>query len=204
MRLDARSCFAFPSLLRDGIVRNTVIALEYSLFYQLPKQDFQRLCKASTDFQHVFAIAEADRLRHALDNRGSDNVGASNQDLLDQKLGALLRRSTPITAQYTVSIGDAVKGMVDGDVSSLMLCDGDTLVGIITDKDLRRRVLGKGVDITSPVHTVMTPAPITITADQNAFDAMLAMTEGHLQHLPLVDEAGVPVGLIGLSDLMGA
>jgi len=205
MRLGEGHSFAYPSLMRGGMVRNTVIAIEDSLLYRLPAALFHRLCQACPTFYKSFALAEADRLRAAITPAQGQPQREISQDLLVQPLSSLLRRRSPVTLAVGSTVADAVRMMVDHDVSSLMITDAGRLVGILTDKDLRRRVLGSGVADLVSVHvdTVMTPSPITMTVDNSSFDALMAMTDAHVRHLPLVDAQTRPVGLISVTDVMG-
>jgi CBS domain-containing protein len=86
-------------------------------------------------------------------------------------------------------------------VSALLIVDGDRLTGIITDRDLRSRVLAAGLEPTRPISEVMTPDPISASPDVLAFEAMLAMVGRTIHHLPLVAD-GRPVGIVTSTDLL--
>ena len=86
-------------------------------------------------------------------------------------------------------------------VSSALIMQNDTLVGIITDRDFRTRVMAKGLPPTTPVTSVMTPEPCVIDGHATVFDATLLMTRAGYHHLPVVDHGAV-IGIITASDLM--
>jgi CBS domain-containing protein len=91
--------------------------------------------------------------------------------------------------------------MRDERVSCLLLCEDDRLVGLVTDRDLRNRVLAAGGAPDAPVRTIMTPEPITGAADQYAFEALLTMTHHNIHHLPVMDGDRL-AGVVTVTDLM--
>ena len=76
-------------------------------------------------------------------------------------------------------------------------------VGIVTDKDLRRRVLAEGRDTEQPISGVMTPDPSALPAHADLDDALLTMMRRGYHHLPVI-EHGRPVGLVTAGDLLRA
>ena len=87
-------------------------------------------------------------------------------------------------------------------MSSLLVMDGERLAGIVTDRDLRTRVLAAGVDPGVAVTEVMTADPVTGAVDALAFEVLLEMVGRHIHHLPIVDAAGRPVGIVTTTDLL--
>jgi CBS domain-containing protein len=74
-------------------------------------------------------------------------------------------------------------------------------LGIITDKDLRAKVVAAGRDAAGPVGAIMTAPMVTIRAERFAFDAMIEMLETGVHHLPVVDPSGAVVGVVSSDDL---
>ena len=82
--------------------------------------------------------------------------------------------------------------------------DDGTLIGICTERDLAYKVLAEGLDTnTTPVRSVMTANPETIGPDQPFGHALHRMFEGGFRHLPVVDPAGRPIGVISARDALG-
>jgi len=75
------------------------------------------------------------------------------------------------------------------------------LVGILTDRDLRTRVVSQGIDLETPVTEVMTASPKTLDKETYVFEAMLMMLRFNLHHLPII-EHGSPIGVIAISDIV--
>jgi len=78
------------------------------------------------------------------------------------------------------------------------------LVGIFTDGDLRRLVQQNDVDFTRPVSAVMGHDPRTVAPEDLATTAAEILREGQIDQLPVVDDAGRPVGLLDIQDLLAA
>ncbi len=86
------------------------------------------------------------------------------------------------------------------DVGPLPVCDGDRLVGIITDRDITVRAVAAGRDPSStPVREVMTPDIVHVRADQDVDEAIELMRRHEVRRLPVVDD-GHLVGMVALAD----
>ncbi|WP_109355446.1 DUF294 nucleotidyltransferase-like domain-containing protein [Sphingorhabdus sp. EL138] len=201
-RLGEGGVFGYPSLLHHERTRNQVIAHEDSLIYQLPKPDFLKLLDDHEALRGFFAKDEAERLRLAVEGLRRSETGHGEAAMIAVKLGSLMRRNEVVTARPDDSISDAAKLMARADVSTLPLTDQGRLVGIITDKDLRRRVLGQDVQLDEPVSRVMTPDPITMSLEDDLLSAMLIMSQHNIHHLPIVNDSDEIVGVVSSSDLL--
>src|SRR5690606_667881 len=107
----------------------------------------------------------------------------------------------PVHIESTATIGDGAKLMTERGVSSLIIIDDGELRGILTDRDLRRRVLAAGHGPELAIAEAMTPDPATVDPSMLAFEAMLLMAERGYHHLPVVDDSGV-VGMVVIGDLL--
>jgi len=76
-------------------------------------------------------------------------------------------------------------------------------LGILTDRDLRSRVLAQGRGPGTPIAEVMTPAATTIRSTTLSGDALLRMLEGGFHHFPVLAEDGSLLGVVTDTDLMG-
>ena len=99
------------------------------------------------------------------------------------------------------SVALAVRQMNERGIGSLLVMDGDHLIGIFTERDVLVRVVGAGRDpVQSAVRDVMTTRVLTIEPDTTVEEAMRLMTERRCRHLPVVEDDQV-VGLISIGDL---
>lgn len=191
-RLGERDYFGYPALLTETTARRRVTTIEDSLFYQIREPFFDHLRGASDTFDRFFVRAHTDHIRDALQDSQGDAP-------LRARLHTVVSRD-PVCASPSVSIQEAAQRMRDARVSSLLLED-DALRGLVTDRDLRNRVVAEGHDLSAPVSTVMTTDPVTIDANRYAFEALLCMSRHNIHHLPVADDDGL-VGMITTTDLM--
>jgi CBS domain-containing protein len=119
------------------------------------------------------------------------------------EISHILARKGPhvhaIDPQATVA--QAVEVMNELHIGSLVVIEGDELVGIFTERDVLRRVVAACVDPrTTPVANVMTRDLITVEPLTSIAIAMSLITEHRCRHLPVVD-GGRLVGLVSSGDL---
>lgn len=115
-------------------------------------------------------------------------------------LRALLRRA-PVMVEPEASIRDAALLMRRERVSSLLVGQPDRLLGIVTDRDLRNRVIADATGLERPIVDVATVPPLTADLRGTGFDALLLMTRRNVHHVPVMDGTRV-VGMISATDLM--
>ncbi|MGL4474338.1 MAG: DUF294 nucleotidyltransferase-like domain-containing protein [Shewanella sp.] len=192
-RLGEGDYFGFPALLSGELSDNHVAILEDSLVYELDGDTFNQLQSDNRDFAKFFTRAYAKRLRNQARFKAKDQSTTS-------RIGALMARPALTIALHS-QVTDAAKAMSQARVSSVVITDNDALVGIVTDRDLRNRVLAQGLDGRVPLANIMTPAPITISPNTLVFEAMSIMSEQHLHHLPVVEQGQV-VGMLTSSDII--
>ena len=87
----------------------------------------------------------------------------------------------------------------------LLIDDGGKLTGILTDADLRRKLVAADAAVLfgKPVRDVMTKNPKRIGLGDLASQAEAIMNQFRIDELPVVDDAGRPVGVIDVQDLLG-
>lgn len=120
------------------------------------------------------------------------------QHLLDAKEHGI------ISVSAESSVLDAIKLMADKTVGSLLVMDGDKLVGIVTERDYARKVIVKGRSSESTaVGEIMTSDVLTATLTETVNRCMSVMTDKKIRHLPVVDGSTV-IGMISIGDLVQA
>jgi CBS domain-containing protein len=113
-----------------------------------------------------------------------------------------LHPTPPWSVGPSQSVAEAVALMRKAHVGTLLVCEGDRVVGIFTERDLMRRVLAAGKPLTLPVSACMTPRPVTVHPKEAVAAAVRCMEEGGYRHLPVVDEAGRPVGVLSVKRIV--
>lgn len=175
----------------------THIILEDSLIYQLPCTELKALFEKSEEFKHHFEADMTARLEKAAkyNNRDAD-VGFATMTI---EIGELVKKK-PVLLDVSASVQQAAMAMSENKVSSIMLTQNEKLVGILTDRDLRRRCVAKALDVRLPVTKIMSSDLITMRSDDLVLHALMTMTKSHINHLPVVDDDRI-IGMLTASDL---
>ena len=113
-----------------------------------------------------------------------------------------LHPTPPLQVGPQQAVGDAVELMRREQVGCVLICSGRKLVGIFTERDLLRRVLAVGKPLTLPVSECMTPDPVVVHPKDPISAAVRKMEEGGYRHLPVVDEAGRPSGILSVKRIV--
>jgi CBS domain-containing protein len=197
-RVGTGAGFGMSSLLEGRPTRYRCTATEDTLLLIVPPDLFDRLSREHTAFATFYAATHHARLTRAIGNlqqaaSGSTVLGTLVRDLVTHE---------PVTTAPGDSIEQAALVMSRAGVSSILVVDGSDLAGIVTDRDLRNRVLAAGLDPHRPVREVMTSPALTVREDSAAFEALLEMVSRGIHHLPVVDERGSAVGLVTTTDLV--
>lgn len=110
----------------------------------------------------------------------------------------------PITISADSSVADAIALMLNENIGCVLVTDADgRLVGIFSETDVVRQVAGIIDDPTAvAVGQLMTPRPSTLPVDVPIAHALHLMSLHGFRHVPLVDEAGRPEGVISSRDIV--
>jgi CBS domain-containing protein len=84
---------------------------------------------------------------------------------------------------------------------SLLVCQGDALVGIFTERDALQ-LMADDADLDVPLEQVMTLNPVTISVTDTVQTAIREMSQGGLRRLPIVDDDHRPVGTLKVSKIL--
>ncbi|MCK9527984.1 MAG: DUF294 nucleotidyltransferase-like domain-containing protein [Syntrophales bacterium] len=200
---------AISMLLRGGMSIATFKTIEDTDFYLLPKDVFldlysrhQEIADFFTDqlgkfmVDKSFATAVVSSLRHADDgppqifNQNVENIFTKNL----------------VWCGTTVSVKEAAANMAQHQCSSILLREpeGD-FVGIITDRDLRDKIIVHGAcDMGATASQIMSSPLETIPAKAPLSDALTVMMLKNLKHLGVTDDSGGVIGIITSRDILEA
>ena len=123
--------------------------------------------------------------------------------IMNTPISALLERKGAVVhcIPPTLSIYDAVAEMNRHRIGAIVVLDGTRLVGIFTERDVLRRVVGAGIDPRGAlVADVMSTGVITIATDATIEQTMTIFTEKRCRHLPVVRD-GQLLGVISIGDV---
>lgn len=199
-RLGEGDTFGARSLLRDGRTTNGAVAIEDTLLYLLPGDEFFQLREQNQAFAYYFAPVGAQRLREALHVQSAGQEEGAAYNLTTIPISDMISRE-PVSLPSTETICAAAQKMTEDRVSSILVVDDGKLVGIVTDRDMRSRCVAARVHCDSPLSVIMTPDPLTVRTRDYAYEALLAMVRHNIRHLPVVDGERV-AGMITVTDLI--
>jgi len=112
----------------------------------------------------------------------------------------LMRRDV-VTATPGASVETLAQKMHDADVGSVIIVDDSWPVGLVTDRDLTVRVLGRGLDPSDmTAHDVMTGEPITAPVEAGLLELTAMMRDATVRRIPVVDGDDL-VGIVTMDDL---
>ena len=107
---------------------------------------------------------------------------------------------------YTISpdskVYEALSLMAEKNVGALVILEGETLVGLISERDYARKIVLQGrLSKDTPVREIMTREPVTVTLDHDLEQCMELMTNERVRHLPVVEQ-GRMIGIISIGDVV--
>jgi CBS domain-containing protein len=148
-------------------------------------------------------LARPDVLRfvvRSIVGRGEPAVAPTDPG--QSRVGALIR-TPPLICQGSEPIREAARRMTDQGASAVLVPLAGSF-GIITDRDLRTRVIGSGLSPDAPVSEIMTAPAYTVTAGRLGGDVLLDMLERNIHHIPVLSPAGRLLGVVDDGDLVAA
>jgi CBS domain-containing protein len=145
--------------------------------------------------------------RSLLQRRESQGAEAeadvASAEMTQQPARALIRRE-PVTCAADRPLRDVARLMSDENVNSMIVRAEDGGLGIVTDGDLRSRVVAEGISVDTPVGEVVSKPLSTVGPDAAGADVMLAMLDNDVRHVGVLSPRGDLLGVLGGIDLVAA
>jgi len=131
---------------------------------------------------------------------GKPRANPDQEQTMAERIEEVMTRE-PRTVTTSEPLTDAARAMRDADIGDLIVLDGQTVAGIVTDRDIVVRGIAEGRDPRSTrVGEVCTSDPTTLEPGQGIDEAIETMRRLDVRRLPVV-EGGRPVGIVSLGDL---
>jgi CBS domain-containing protein len=199
--------FGALSLLHSEKGHFTVTAQEDLLAFVLPSADFVSLVESHPGFQRhfKFSLAAHDQSIRSLTDGFLVQMGGADPwgDMALQMHNRVseLMNSPVLTCTRNTTVRQAALDMNQRKVGSIVVVDDEGgPLGMVTDTDLRSRVLAQGLSAYTPVDLVMSSPVRTLPPRAFAFEAMLEMTRQGVHHLVVSDGSRL-VGMISDHDI---
>jgi CBS domain-containing protein len=190
--LDEGESFGHPSLLSGLPPAFTVRAREDSLCLLFPAEAAVSVLSDPAGVRYVVATL-SERLARAVSRRDPAPWGTGT---IAQRVRA------PVTCDPRTSIRDAATRMTEAGERSVVVRLDDGGYGIVTDHDLRARVVTGEVAPDAPLETVVRSATPTVSPDRQVFEAVLDMLEKGVEQLVVVDDRGSLLGVVDHAALL--
>ena len=187
--------FGYVSLLTGEEPALTVRAHEETICYLVEGEVAKRILgsrRGASFLSRAVRKRELNLLENAIVAAASDPWAAPVRGLVTRP---------PVTVEGTASIREAAQTMTAERVSSLLVRTGDGW-GIVTDRDLRSRVLAAGLSPAEQVLDVASTPMATIEDGAPVSEVLSFMLERRIHHVPVIDGAGAVVGVVTDTDLM--
>jgi CBS domain-containing protein len=105
-----------------------------------------------------------------------------------------------VTVAPDATVRDALRAMIDHDIGSVVVTEGDAAVGVFTERDVTRHVLTDAGVLDKRVHELMSTPPIAVPPSEQVIDMFDLMNAKRIRRLPVV-EGGRLVGIVTEGDL---
>ncbi len=196
--------FGFLSLVGKDRVRSNITAVDDTICYLLGKEMLLKLLDSQLSFTEYFLKSHItkyiDRTYSEMQDK-SMFVGGSDRLLFTTQVGNMAIKDVVSTLEDT-TIREASQIMSEKRISSIVVMNESNLPsGIVTDRDLREKVVAKGRDVSEPVRNIMSTMLIRVDARDYCFEAVLKMIKYNIHHV-LVIRDGRLAGVITNHDLM--
>jgi CBS domain-containing protein len=142
---------------------------------------------------------------------GSGRIGAANTKTTGDKIMATVadilatRKPRQVAAlPPTATVRDALQMMADRSIGSVLLMQGETLLGIFTERDYARKIVLQGLtSLDTLLSDVMTTRLYVVTPHHSLQECLALIDQSKVRHLPVV-ENGQVVGQVSIGDLVHA
>jgi len=196
--------FGLLSLVSGDRSRYSIMAFEDTISFLVPKDKLlavlQKNPSVNEYFLKSFFINFIDKTRDETQKKYS-GLSGGDRALFTTPVGEAVRKE-PVTAPEGLGIQKAARRMAEHKISSLVIVNGTEIpVGIVTDRDLREKVVAKGLELSHPVRMIMSSPLIKVDAEEYCFEALLKMMRYNIHHI-LVVESGRFKGILTNHDFM--
>jgi CBS domain-containing protein len=198
--LSEGDCFGGISMLvNDSLAVRSLKTVEQTTFYKLPRETFFTLCEDFDHFKEFFTNTFGKKM---LDRSYADmiarQVSGSERAMpfFHQDIHSIFNPHY-LSCSGATSIKEAARTMTEEDFGYLLVHDDkDRIRGIITDEDLRKRVVAVDFSKDLPVSDIMSSPLISLPEDAQLIEAYLLMVDKGISHLAVTNERGEVSGML--------
>jgi len=195
-RYEEGEWIGFTAVMSQTPAETHVETIEDSLLYCLPQADFLALISQHETIRHYFSEKKQERLRNALrENRPGD------YSLLALRLKDLAQTNLSLAPDTTIH--EAAVQFAEHRTNAALITEDDRLIGIVSNRDFRLRVIVPRLDLSAPISQIMTANPFTLDWNAPASEAVLLMARRNIHRVPVVHPTtNKVVGMVTTTDLL--
>lgn len=130
------------------------------------------------------------------------DIGCELSEAISRHAIDVLNPRSPVSVSPQEPLRSAIRQMVGAHIGCLLVVEAETPIGIVTERDVLNKIADDLANLDDPVVAFMTASVDTITIQDSIAYALHAMDLGGYRHMPIVDEAGRPTGMISVRDIL--
>ena len=186
-----KDVFGNYGLMNGGRLPYEARATEPTVCVLLGAKDFRELYESHPEFTAFF-----DKDLNNYESDGGSGLDASGSRLLfGTTLGELVGRG-PVVCAPKATAREVAQTMRDENADSVVIVENDELLGILSDIDLRNKIVADGGSPETPVEELMHRGALRLDADEPVFQALMDMMQNQTYHV--VVSGGPEAGLLGV------
>ena len=188
--------FGYAAMLAQLPVGFTARTAERTTLLEIPEPALRPVLERPAALRFVArTLAETPSLFVAAERpAAADPAGRAVRELI---------RGPALVCEPSATVREAAGRMAEARASCVLVALAGGL-GIVTDRDLRTRVVARGADAGTPLSAVMTAPARTVAADRSGGEALMEMLDHGVRHLPVLDARGQLLGVVDDVDLIAA
>jgi CBS domain-containing protein len=206
--LEAKNIYGgLSTLFNRSLSIRTVKTLEKTTLYSLPREHFLDLCSRYPDFiqyftgQYCSQMLQQPYMSFLARSAGTQDLRTS-PGFLNLALHDIYSRDFAFCSQ-DLTIQDAARIMSEKKRSSIVVMnDQGQSVGLLTDNDLRRKVVSRNYPVHHPVGDIDSRPLITLSPRAQVFEAIMKMMKHNIKHLVITDDLENILGIATEQDLL--
>ncbi len=190
--------FGHPSMLSGQPFGFEARAHEDSRCYSMASSDVIPLLARRSSLSYLTRS-----LLEPREGGSAAKADVASAEMTQQPARALIRRE-PVTCAADRPLREVAQVMSDENVNSMVVRAQNGELGIVTDGDIRSRVVAEGISVDAPVGEVVSGPLTTVGADAAGADVMLEMLDKDVRHVGVLSPKGELLGVLGGIDLVAA
>ena len=121
-------------------------------------------------------------------------------ELLDNFSAKDIMKNQVITVDSSMSVIDTAKIMDDAGIGCVIVIENNITVGIVTERDFVKRVVSRGIPLSTPIKQVMSSPLIVVNPEENIWEVAELMKQRRIHKVPVVHQ-NLLVGIVTATDL---